>query len=203
MDSLNDEIPEVRLEKNTFEITKICQRARHILEEIREVPDQSLIEEMLELDRISVTWRSGTEWSFKTIPTPNGFIQLHRDVWIAYEWNYHRTARIILHEQLLECLDRLDSPDLRARSIAIIQTLITEILSTVPQMMGDIDSDGRPINNQNLSRGIGAYFLLWPIKVVKSTVSATPDQKRAAQDIFERIRDCTGMKTALGNASCI
>ncbi|CZR51355.1 related to negative acting factor [Phialocephala subalpina] len=203
MDSLNEEIPDVRLEKHAFEISKISERARRLLKEIETAPDQTLIKEMLKLDRVSTTWRNGPEWAFKTVPTPTGFIQLHRDVWIAYEWNYHRTARIILHKQLLDCLERMDSPELTAASTGVIRGLTDEILSTVPQMMGDIDSDGRPMNNQILSRGIGAYFLLWPIKVVKGASSATEEQRKAAQKVFERIRDYTGMKTALGEASSI
>lgn len=203
MDSLNESLPEVRLDKHAFEITKICQRARQLLKEIETAPDQTLIEEILELDRVSTTWRNGPEWTFKTVPTPTGFIQLHRDVWIAYEWNYHRTARIILHKQLLNCLERMDSPGLRATSIGIIRGLVDEILSTVPQMMGEIDSNGNPLENQSLSRGIGAYFLLWPIRVVKETLIAMPEQREAAQKVFERIRDCTGMKAALGDASSV
>ena len=76
---------------------------------------------MHELDQTAITWRQGSCWAYETIHRSElgrdelatskfpEFIQLHPDVWIAYEWNYHRTARIILHEHLLECLDRLQS----------------------------------------------------------------------------------------------
>lgn len=196
MDSLNEEIPEAHVQKTGLEISKICQRARTLLAEMEQQPTQPLIEEMLQLDAEALRWRGGPEWSYKTIETPHGLVQIHRDVWTAYEWNYHRTGRIVLHEQLLKCLERVDIPELTASSIAIIHGLKDEILSTVPFMLGDIDSDGKPASNQNLSRGIGGYFLLWPMRMVIDTATAACGQREAAEIVFQRIRDCTGMKIA-------
>jgi hypothetical protein len=197
MDSLNEEVPEVHITKSVFEIGKICQRARTVLEKIKEEPTQELIEEMLELDITSTNWRGGPEWTYKTVQSPHGLIQLHRDVWTAYEWNYHRTARMLLHDQILMCFERVNLPELRETSVKVIHSLADEILSTVPQMMGDIDSDGKPANNQNLSRGIGAYFLLWPIRIIRDAANTTREQKETAETVFQRIRECTGMKIAL------
>lgn len=160
-------------------------------------------------------------------------MQLHHDVWIAYEWNYHRTARIILHEHLLECLDRLhalypspqhdndanntqDSNNLHTvtqASLTKIHTLVNDVLATVPQSLGDIDHEGRLTADTDLDtgmsagtgtpkwKGVGGYFLLWPIKTIISLPSPTAEQKREARAVWERIRECTGMGRALGARS--
>jgi hypothetical protein len=232
LDSLNDEMPEVQIEKQNFEIAKVCERAGNLLDSITDPKLEvgqvvSMVKEMHNLDRMAITWRKGPNWSFKTIhrsemlldaeaiPHFPQFIQLHRDTWIAYEWNYHRTARIILHGQLLQCLDQLlsttqeafqsDLKLLKQASIGIIQNLIDEILSTVPQSLGDIDQEGnlQVPSEASKCRGVGAYFLLWPIKITKTNKSATAEQRESAQYIFERIRDYTGMKDTLGELSCI
>jgi hypothetical protein len=232
LDTLDKEIPEVEVEQQSFEIAKMCERARNTLKEINNTglqPDavSALIKDMHTLDTKTLTWRKGVNWSFKTVPStkvarveelPEHFpasIQLHRDIWIAYEWNYHRTARIVLHEQLLECIDRVylgtteDIQDefefLRKVSVSIIRDLVDEILSTVPQSLGDIDGEGNLVDSTipPKSRGVAAYFLLWPIKIIKSTKSATSKQREAGMFIFERIREYTGMKSILGDLSCI
>lgn len=189
------------------------------------------MKEINTLDQAATTWRHGPAWAFKTFPSTQitqdeevlarwpSYIQLHRDVWMAYEWNYHRTARIIMHEHLLECLDRLhsmcngDQASLRPvlcsfeeTSIGIIKGLVDEILSTVPQSLGEIDHEGnflQTLPGRKSCRGIGGYFLLWSIKIIKSTRSATSQQWMAGDIVYERIRECTGMKDVLGDASKI
>ena len=235
LESLNEALPYVRVEKQNYEINKICERARSL---VRSLDDTELsaeqmldiIKEMHSLDQVTTTWRNGSEWLFKTIASSDivqgegtatkfpEYIQLHPDVWIAYEWNYHRTGRIILHEHLLLCLDRLQSiypvrepftatlNSFRQASVALIHALVDEVLSTVPQSLGDIDYEGNILQHSTETakcKGIGGYFLLWPIKIIKSTRSATTKQTSAAKGTFERIRDCTGMKSVLGKASCI
>jgi hypothetical protein len=213
----------------------VCARARSLLKNIQNsettaVQTIEMVKEMNELDRVSTTWRDGPAWEFKTIHRTQisddigavsrfpEYIQLHQDVWIAYEWNYHRTARIILHEHLLECLSRLegmcpkesgvlgDITSSRETSISLIQSLVDEILSTVPQSLGEIDHEGKSLEitkGLSICQGVGGYFLLWPIKIVKGLPCATSEQRTSAQRVFERIRDCTGMKEMLGDASSI
>jgi hypothetical protein len=190
-----------------------------------------MVKEIHELDQVTTTWRRGPDWAYKTIHRSEitqdelkvskfpEFVQLHQDVWIAYEWNYHRTARIILHEHLLECLDRLqcscpgtertfstDLCSLKQSCVTIIWALVDEVLSTVPQSLGDIDHEGNIVENSSGTpkcKGVGGYFLLWPIKIIKVIRSATAEQRSVAQGVFERIRECTGMKSALGELSSI
>lgn len=241
LSALNDQLAFVHLENDALNISNICQRGRTLVGRLNEENvslDEllDLVREMHTLDQAVVTWRSGPEWSFKTlerseivgdesiISTFPETVQLHPDVWNAYEWNYHRTARIIMHEQLLTCLHRAsshsastqtqgDSPDVallepyEAESTVIIRSLAAKLLATVPQSFGEIDHTGKVLSRSAEAprcRGIGAYLLLWPIKIIKSPQSSvTEEQRQAAQDVFERIREYTGMKSQLGDLSVI
>ena len=271
LSALNDSLPDIRTEKDNFEIVKVCSRARDLLSDINNSPDtspielMSMIQEILSLDQETISWRTNRpEWSYNTISNiprsnsnpetttitaaapltsqflssssspPTDFLELHHDIWMTYEWNYHRTARILLHKRLLECLDRLLLSSIspadhhhqtnqqqsmmiteilshKQNSIDIIRSLADQIFATVPQSLGDVDQRGRLVGaedvvgkiNASKCKGIGAYFLLWPIKILKSMSWATLDQRRFAEGVFERIRDFTGMKDALGDASRI
>ena len=233
LDSLDQGVPHIRAEKDSHEIAKVCQRGRDLLAKLDDAELSSsklweMVQELLTLDSTVTSWRDSPEWSYKTIgrddlaldneeirSTLPKRIELHPDVWMAYEWNYHRTARIILHEHLIDCLDRLLSqlpPNAnisahKQASIRNIRDLGDQILSTVPLSLGDIDHRGGIIRSSDQNalkcRGIGGYFLLWPIKIVKSTKSATEEQRMDAQRVFERIREYTGMKEVLGERSNI
>jgi hypothetical protein len=234
--SLEEDLPFVGLEKDKSQMYKICERARTLLDSIDDIDSPtevtlSSIREICEHDRASTSWRRGPNWAYKTInrsqitqdkPQACQFplsVQLHQDIWVAYEWNYHRTGRMILHRHLLESINRLQSSNrytkaafslevfsIKRASLDIIQTLADEVLSTVPQSLGDIDHDGKILEDSrgaHVRKGIGGYFLLWPIKIIKSLEHVTLEQRNAAQAVFERIRECTGMKATLGGLSNI
>lgn len=230
-----------RLDRDTHSISTLCHNARQLLDRINDRDASShremlqLVAEMQQLDKDATLWRQTPEWKFSTTPKtpdmalPYGlyellpyYLQLHRDIWMAYEWNYHRTARITLHGQLLQCLGetiaRIEAEsggqndlalDLRMQmehSVSVVQILADEVLATVPQCFGDIDAEGRRAESGRLPgcRAIGAYLLLWPIKIIKGTEASTSKaQKEAGAIVFERIRDCTGMKKNLGELSSI
>ncbi|CAM1502040.1 Fc.00g040240.m01.CDS01 [Cosmosporella sp. VM-42] len=236
--NLNEEVSFVHLEKDSLEISTICQRARRVLNclNTKGLPFEQLVElidEMLRLDEKAAEWRQRPEWAYRTLHARDiegdqevisqfpETVELHPDVWMAYEWNYHRTGRVILHQQLLACIRKAllmpssqRPPDLEtkllaweASSLSAIHNLVTGVLSSVPQTFGDIDNLGRcPSTRSNPPRcqAIGGYLLLWPMKVIKDPRGmSTLTQKEAAGAIFERIRDCTGMKSSLGELSII
>ncbi|KAK7414478.1 poly(A)-specific ribonuclease [Neonectria punicea] len=238
LDTLNEEMSTVRLEKDALEISIMCQRANEIIESLSAdtLNFEQFIElfpEVTRLDQQAVLRRDKPEWSFRTLRKSEvlgdqevisrfpEIIELHRDVWNAYEWCYHRSARIILHQKLLACLDKAKSisapqwyieseamiRDQELASLWTIQTLSDEILATVPQSFGDIDHLGRclpdPLKPPRC-QAIGAYLLLWPMRIIKDPKGkSTPSQQAAAQIVFERIRECTGMKSNLGLLSMI
>jgi hypothetical protein len=236
LDQLNDNEPYVRLEKNANEISDTCKRARMLLDLINvggfpAFTIIDMIKELHSLDQTAVSWRQTLEWSFMNLtvserpdlePAARGItdtIQLHPDIWMAYEWNYHRAARITFLEQLLKCsraaletpgLDDVEEKTLTdtiAECTLTIQWLADEILSTVPQSFGDVDHMGRAHDVKGgppRCRAIGGYLLLWPIKISKGQAFATtPQQKERAWTVFERIRDYTGMRATLGDKSII
>ncbi|KAI0888769.1 uncharacterized protein GGS22DRAFT_62938 [Annulohypoxylon maeteangense] len=235
-DQLDENEPSVRLEKDAFRISQTCERGRKLQEalnngnsSVSEVLD--MVHELVNLDQEVASWRQKPEWSFKTlnvsdlpvfdpsVQPPTNAIQLHADLWMAYEWNYHRTARIIGHQQLVNCLETaIKTSDLHNsieeslhiiidQSTRTMQLLADEVLSTVPQTFGDINSLGHVHDHATgppRCRSIGGYLLLWPIKIIKGAQFATtPEQKRNAQIAFERIREYTGMKSHLGSLSVI
>ncbi|KAL7936364.1 hypothetical protein V8C35DRAFT_232459 [Trichoderma chlorosporum] len=236
LNELNDSEPSVRLEKNADDILETCKRARTLLSLITAggLPASSVVDMIKELhssDQEAVSWRQTSQWSFTSITVSerpdlssaaHGItetIQLHSDVWMAYEWNYHRTARIIFLQQLLRCSQAaLEAPDLEevdehtlnstiAECISTIQWLADEFLATVPQSFGDVDHMGRLHDSKDgppRCRAIGGYLLLWPTRTIKAETSATSvDQKERARRVFERIREYTGMKDLLGDKSIV
>ncbi|KIW02839.1 uncharacterized protein PV09_05896 [Verruconis gallopava] len=226
LDNLDEGDPFVDIEKRNSKINEVCEKARQCLRNVNNdgldaLTIVSVIREMHTLDQLAVNWHEKPHWKFTTISredvecTPELFallpetLQLHSDAWMAYEWNYHRTARILMHCQLLKCLDRLDRlknhtvncevNELRAYSLSTVRHLTDEILSTVPQSLGDITNKGKPIKSTTSPKGkaVGGYFLLWPTKVIKNLDIITPHQAMYAELTFERIREHTGMKSAL------
>ncbi|CAJ2513949.1 Uu.00g020680.m01.CDS01 [Anthostomella pinea] len=203
IDQLNEDLPFVRLEKSALRISQTCERARKLQQTLSggSLPVAQFLDvvnELLELDRETVRWRQTPRWSYTTLnvvdlpafeSSPRSLtntIQLHADVWMAYEWNYHRTARIIAHKHLLKALETvLTSSDLDVTAIdtlrvmseqstTAIHILADDILATVPQSLGDInhlgcmhDATSGPLR----SRAIGGYLLLWPIKVIKGNLA--------------------------------
>lgn len=185
-----------------------------------------IIQRMSALDHEATTWRKQDEWAFQTMDRRSVLgdtglaallpprLEIHQDLWMAYEWNYHRAARIVLHHRLINCIKQvsndvpndiaLELESQRLSSVAVVQQLSEQVLSTVPQSFGDVDSSGRVSMTKSISEAIGGYFLLWPIKIIKAeTSAATQAQKEASDEVFERIRECTGMKENLGSLSII
>ncbi|XXG99392.1 hypothetical protein Hte_005729 [Hypoxylon texense] len=233
---LDDTMPYARLEGDAARIGQTCERARNLQEALASGSSSTyevleMVHELIELDKEVVSWRQKPEWSYKTLNVSDlpkfdpsvrpltSTIQLHADIWIAYEWNYHRTARIIAYQQLLNCLntaiENAGTNDIARETLCvlvgkftdIIRVLADEVLSTVPQSFGDINHLGLlydPRSGPPRCRGIGGYLLLWPTKIIKSAQFATTqEQKQSGQIVFERIREYTGMKSHLGSLSSI
>lgn len=236
LNQLNDDEVHVRLEKNKNDISDTCKRARVLLDLIdagglSAATIVDMIKELHLLDQRAVSWRQTSEWSFKNVavsvrpdlePASRGItntLQLHPDIWMAYEWNYHRAARIVFLEQLLKCssaaleatyLDDAEEKTLTgtiAECTSTTQWLADEILATVPQTLGDVNHMGQAHDVNDgppRCRAIGGYLLLWPIRTCKGqTFATTSEQKERAWRVFARIRDYTGMKATLGDKSII
>jgi len=92
-------------------------------------------------------------------------------------------------------------------SVTIIRSLADKVLATVPQTLGDLNDSGQvrdPASPPPQCRAVGAYLLLWPIKMIKGAQSSASEvQKQVAQSVFEKIREYTGAKLYLGDLSSI
>lgn len=234
LDQLNEMVPLVRLEKDAHNIKQTCERARSLLENVTgdDVSNDAVesLRELYDLDQIASGWRQGPQWHFRSVAASDlsldlpfqpitRNVELHGDVWKAYELNYHRTARILLHQQLLKVLEailakpNLSEPmvlslhDMMDRSTTTVCALVESILATVPQSLGNVDHLGHVPHSHNgipKCRSIGCYLLLWPIKIIKAPSSAASlEQKGNARSVYERIRDYTGMKSRLGDLSML
>ncbi|KAH8680648.1 hypothetical protein BX600DRAFT_444860 [Xylariales sp. PMI_506] len=236
LDQLSDEVQFVRLEKDAFKIKETCQRAQSLLEHIQQqsLKPSAVVDaarELQSLDEAAVSWRQTSEWAYTTLMVTDvpelayvmwpvtETVEVHPDVWNAYEWNYHRTARIVFHQQLLKCLvagllasdlddnTAVELEEMIDTSRGVVQALADSILATVPQSFGDINYDG---SVHDVSKGpprcraIGGYLLLWPIKMIKTPdFATTEEQKLQGQIVFDKIREYTGMKAELGDRSII
>ncbi|KAI0109831.1 hypothetical protein F4814DRAFT_461067 [Daldinia grandis] len=194
---LNDDVPFIRLKKDSLCIGKTCERASVLQDtlsggssSISEVLD--MVHELMKLYSEVASWRKKPEWSYKVLNVSDlpSTIQLHPDLWISYEWNYHRAARIIAYQQVLECLeaamDSLTPDDVANETLHILTESLQE--QYAPSTVS----------------GNRGYLLLWPIKIIKGEQFATtPEQKHKGQIVFERIRQYTGMKSQLGSLSLI
>lgn len=229
------EMPFIQNELNVKTINDMCQEAQRLLvlvedDKLSTAEVLKALKALQELDQEAVTLRNCPTWMFQTIQVNNHLplhhlshitdtVQLHSSIWLIYEWNYHRTARIIFLTRLANCamatmkktLHRnpqiQEVERIHGSSILHIERLCDEVLATVPQSLGDIDESGTVLAAQEdglTIRTIGSYLLLWSIRVMRSDAFAsTADQKRRADVVFERIRLYTGMKELLGDKSIL
>ncbi|KAF2667594.1 hypothetical protein BT63DRAFT_456896 [Microthyrium microscopicum] len=198
LEPLNMELPEAQIEKQNFEISRVCALARKLVSQIDNINLSAerilpIIEEIRSLDEIAVSWRSSPSWQFQTLKRSD----MPRDARTA---TFPETIQ--LHR---DGSTRTKLFSIRQASTAMIQLLADEVISTVPQSFGDINAQGMLQNSAQVARssGLGGYFLLWSIKIIKVNEHVSHSTREYAKAVFERIRESTGMKSVLGDWSCI
>lgn len=134
----------------------------------------------------------------------------------AVIWNYYRAVRVMV-QQLLFNLNRtlftivqanqtlghpphseyaLDESDLQA----VIHEMTTDVCSSIPFSLGDVDSLGRPakpVDGRPSIRAAQAYGLLWPLWYILSGGMPTEDQFNQIRTVLWRIGSTLGIKLAL------
>ncbi|KAI9166461.1 alfa-L-rhamnosidase [Paramyrothecium foliicola] len=148
LDQINDNEPFARLERSTQDFKHTCKRAQELLEmiETERQPTSTIVDmvqELHSLDQEAVSWRQSSPWSFTNLSMSERpdlqalgqgigeTIQLHPDVWMAYEWNYHRAARILFLQKLLCCANTaIVTPGLQEDEESILTDTIREATST-------------------------------------------------------------------------
>ncbi|KAJ5923922.1 transcriptional regulator family: Fungal Specific TF [Penicillium verhagenii] len=130
-------------------------------------------------------------------------------------WNYYRAARVML-QQLLLSLNRTYSTVIKGKSPddslntkpvldesclrAIIQEMTNDVCKSMPFVMSDVDSLGRPTKRGELQRNIRAAQangLLWPLWYIVSCGMPSPEQVDQIRIVLHRIGTEQGINLAL------
>lgn len=147
-------------------------------------------------------------WHYKTIAwednVPNGDyaktevfpgrVDVYQDFYIASVWNMARITRVILASAIVRCAAWVCSPvDYRttpeyATAARTCADTITDIIASVPYQLGWhtkrkhlFDSKelcGFPCGDDDSMKGLGGYFLTWPLGVLRG-LDYTTDNQRA------------------------
>ncbi len=132
-------------------------------------------------------------------------IDFYSDIQAGKVWNQYRCARILLHESIIDTLEKLGSintvsehecvPGMK-RSAQIITTLLSAICDSIPFHLQQIDSNGN-LTTYNSQRILGGEHLLWPLDVVFHSQWSNESQRSQARKALEEI----GTTLGLGQAS--
>jgi hypothetical protein len=131
-------------------------------------------------------------------------ILIYHDIWVAWVWNNSRGHRIHLHEVLLEASRLLDSNPYakklsidsnitRDESSKTISDVMSDICSSIPFCLGDINSAGQTVK-AGKRKPLGGYLLLVPLHIVR--VSAELGMEAWVLQKLEYISDVMGIRTA-------
>jgi hypothetical protein len=124
----------------------------------------------------------------------------YSNIWAAGNWNKHRAARIILHQRILETLDKSPPTDLddqprlseqTALSLSIIYKMVHDVFASVAYSIGATAG-----SKSNFPRGVGGYFLIWSLKVILRCPFISAEQYFTARDVLWRV----GKECGIGHA---
>lgn len=127
----------------------------------------------------------------------------YHDLWLAYLWNMHGAAQIILRESLIEVIQQIrtqEGRELTADESQIIQgqrnalvELSCTIIKSFPQLMG---FNLRQTNERySLPNGmmIGRFFSLFSMSVVQSAQYVPTEYKNTASEVIRWIHSSHGL----------
>lgn len=163
-------------------------------------------------------------WHYKTLcwqgPIPDGEyadaevfpgrVDIYNDFWIASVYNVARTTRLYLGSIIVRCAAWICSPvDYRttpeyASVSRICADTISDIIASVPYHLGWHIKRRDLFKNHALSgfacgeddglKGLGGYFLTWPLATVVSQDYATDNQRAYVKGRLTYIADGLGIK---------
>ena len=156
-------------------------------------------------------------------------VEYHDSSFPLTHWNLCRTSRIALHEALLKAdlslQPHFDSPSIQAplpslpattvrvislltpherrRCQSTLSNMSSQLLGTIPYIVGDIDSQGT-IHNPTLhgSRACAGKShqglpVIWPLRIIKRSMYTDDRQKFLATEALKRIGWGMGIRQAL------
>ncbi|RBR03947.1 hypothetical protein FVER53590_28828 [Fusarium verticillioides] len=171
-----------------------------------------LIEDIVSLEARIADWQTHCEprWvQMKTaLRTPNGEetqASYYSDIQVSKVWNYWRVSRITLHSMMISLVDHGQSHQisipgrnldaLKANSAQIINSMISEIVASVPFHLQQIDTRGRP-STQRSQRVLGGFALIWPLQMLLSCKWSLACHKTVAVETLHVISNVFGISQA-------
>jgi hypothetical protein len=150
-----------------------------------------------------------------TLPRPRTSYQpmhLYSNINTATRWNSIRTARIVLHQTILECFSYLGTfhaitnhtPQSWAlfqsatyeKSTRTIDAMVADIIASVPYVIGEVDSQGRPLP-QLAGKVPGGIPLQWALWTSISCPFASRERNIQARMAMERLGSVLGFRKAM------
>ena len=136
-------------------------------------------------------------------------LHVYSSVSMAYLWNLHRIARMLLEDSLILCTFRSDEmnttrdvwnqhSEIRARLSGKISDLIDDICSSVPYLLGEINQEGN-LQKSPQNRAVGGLFLLYPLRLTLVLNRASPAQELWIAKQLEYIKNIFGIQAAINN----
>ncbi|KAK0714306.1 hypothetical protein B0T21DRAFT_297183 [Apiosordaria backusii] len=140
------------------------------------------------LDFETVQWLSTLppSWRLESIPYSSsdnenifpGIVDIYPDMWTAAIYNLARTTRLVLMSIIVRCAAFLARPgDYRttaeyAFASRTASGVVADVIGSIPFHLGHLpprrDINGDVRENNNNGRGLGGYFLTWPLACVVS-----------------------------------
>lgn len=128
---------------------------------------------------------------------------MYRDMRTACIWNQCRSARILLHQALLQSAHHpsvLFSGELsHSQSQSVIYRTTDDILESAPFCLGD-SPDAGPGGQRLPRQSLRGYFLIWSLQTVIRCPFISEDQFKATQAILRRIGQEFGITYAFSLA---
>ena len=142
-------------------------------------------------------------------PQTASAVHIYSSISMAYLWNLHRCARILLNDSLIYCLLRSEElnianvvrdeqSDSRAELSEKISGLVDDICASVPYLLGEINQEGN-LQRSPHNRAVGGYFLLYPLRVTLALNRASPAQNMWIVKQLEYIKNIFGIQGSVNN----
>ncbi|KAK4664452.1 uncharacterized protein QC763_505650 [Podospora pseudopauciseta] len=168
------------------------------------------------LDAEAVEWFATLprSWQIESIPYSSsgnenifpGVVHVYPDMWTAAIFNLARATRMVLMSIIVRCAAFLVRPgDYRttaeyAFAARTASSVVSEVIASVPYHLGHLpprkDKRGNPIENSLNGRGLGGYFLTWPLACVVTHDHVTDAQREYVRGRLRYIGDEHGIKYA-------
>ncbi|EWZ46139.1 hypothetical protein FOZG_06322 [Fusarium oxysporum Fo47] len=215
---LTSQTPAAKMAALSLEVGKLRNRATRLLTHGTHGMSSlihslnHLIEDIVSLEARIADWQSCCEprWVQKkmTLRTPNGEemqASYYSDIQVSKVWNYWRVSRITLHNIMISLVDygqshQMSTPCrnldiLKANSAQIINSMISEIVASVPFHLQQIDTRGRPSTQQS-QRVLGGCALIWPLQMLLKCKWSLTCHKTVAVETLHVIGNVFGVSQA-------